>query len=146
MASTLPLQVSPSSGLPIYRQLVDQVRAQIAGGRLDAGEFLPSVRRVAEDLQINPMTVSKAYSILERDGLLELVRGQGMRVAATRAAVNGKIRRDVLNPLLSQVAAAARQLSLTPRQVIEELKPLLEEKRPGDKHHGERDHEEKRHD
>jgi GntR family transcriptional regulator len=127
MASTLPLQVSPSSGLPIYRQLVDQVRAQIAGRRLAAGEFLPSIRRVAQDLQVNPMTVSKAYSILERDGLIELVRGQGMRVAPTGATANGKIRRDVLAPLLSQVAAAAKQLSLSPRQVIEELKPLLEE-------------------
>ena len=127
MSSTLPLQVSPSSGVAIYRQLVDQVRAQIAGGRLGTGEFLPSVRRVAEDLQINPMTVSKAYSLLERDGLLELVRGQGMRVASVRAKANGKIRRDVLGPLLNQVAAAARQLSLSPRQVIEELKPLLEE-------------------
>jgi GntR family transcriptional regulator len=127
MSSTLPLQVSPSSGVAIYRQLVDQVRAQIAGSRLGTGEFLPSVRRVAEDLQINPMTVSKAYSILERDGLLELVRGQGMRVASVRAKANGKIRRDVLDPLLNQVAAVARQLSLSPRQVIEELKPLLEE-------------------
>jgi GntR family transcriptional regulator len=127
MSSTLPLQVTPSSGVAIYRQLVDQVRAQIAGGRLGTGEFLPSVRRVAEDLQINPMTVSKAYSILERDGLLDLVRGQGMRVASMRAAANGKIRRDVLGPLLNQVAVAAKQLSLSPRQVIEELKPLLEE-------------------
>jgi GntR family transcriptional regulator len=127
MASTLPLQVSPSSGLPIYRQLVDQVRAQIAGRRLAGGEFLPSIRRVALDLQVNPMTVSKAYSILERDGLIELVRGQGMRVVPTGAGANGKIRRDVLAPLLSQVAAAAKQLSLSPRQVIEELKPLLEE-------------------
>jgi GntR family transcriptional regulator len=128
MASTLPLQVSPSSGVPIYRQLIDQVRAQIAGGRLGAGEFLPSVRQVAEDLQINPMTVSKAYSFLERDGLLELVRGQGMRVLSVRAGANGKIHRDVLGPLLIQVAAAARQLSLSPRQVIDELKPLLEDK------------------
>jgi GntR family transcriptional regulator len=127
MASTLPLQVSPSSGVPIYRQVVDQVRAQIAGGRIPAGEYLPSVRRVAQDLQINPMTVSKAYSLLERDGLLELVRGQGMRVATVKANANGKIRRDVLSPLLEQVAAVARRLSLTPRQVIEELKPLLEE-------------------
>ena len=127
MASTLPLQVLPQSGVPIYRQLVDQVRAQIAGGRLSAGEFLPSVRRVAEDLQINPMTVSKAYSLLERDRLLEMVRGQGMRVVATKSAANGKIRRDVLLPLLQQVAAVANQLSLPPSRVIEELKPLLEE-------------------
>jgi GntR family transcriptional regulator len=127
MSSTLPLQVSPSSGMPIYRQLVDQIRSQIAGGRLAVGEFLPSVRKVAQDLQVNAMTVSKAYSLLERDGLVELVRGQGMRIAPTRSTSNGKIRRDVLQPLLRQVATTAQQLSLTPRQVIEELKPLLEE-------------------
>jgi GntR family transcriptional regulator len=127
MSSTLPLQVSPSSGVPIYRQLVDQIRSQIAGGRLVAGDFLPSVRKVAADMQINVMTVSKAYSLLERDGLLELVRGQGMRIAPTRPKSNGKIRKDVLQPLLRQVAVAAQQLSLTPRQVIDELAPLLEE-------------------
>src|ERR1700758_237959 len=72
--------VAPSSGVPIYRQLLDQVRAQIATGRLAPGQFLPSVRQVAAELTVNPMTVSKAYSLLERDGIVELVRGQGMRV------------------------------------------------------------------
>jgi GntR family transcriptional regulator len=72
--------VAPSSGVPIYRQLLDQVRAQIATGRLAPGDFLPSVRQVAGELTVNPMTVSKAYSLLERDGIVELVRGQGMRV------------------------------------------------------------------
>lgn len=127
MSSTLPFQVSPSSGVPIFRQLADQVRAQIAGGRLMAGELLPSVRRVAQDLQINPMTVSKAYSLLQRDGFLELVRGQGMRVSATMTARSGESRLAALLPLLRQVADTAKQLSLSPRQVIQELRPLLEE-------------------
>ena len=60
-------QVNPSSGVPIYRQLMDQVRALIASGRLAEGELLPSVRQVGQELQINKMTVSKAYSLLERD-------------------------------------------------------------------------------
>ena len=106
---------------------MDQIRAQIAGGRLTAGEFLPSVRQVAQELEVNPMTVSKAYSLLEKDQVVELVRGQGMRVLPTRAAGNGKAQRDVLLPLLEQVAATARHLSLTPRQVIQQLQPLLEE-------------------
>src|SRR5438093_12203670 len=110
MSRPFALCVAPTSGLPIYRQLVEQVRQQVAGGRLAAGEFLPSVRQVAEELQVNPMTVSKAYSILERDGVVELVRGQGMRVRET--ATNGKVRRQALLPLLKQVAATARQLSL----------------------------------
>ena len=129
MRPALAMTVSPASGVPIYRQLIDQIRAQIAGGRLTPGEFLPSVRQVAEDLQVNPMTVSKAYSLLEKDGVVELVRGQGMRVQPTPASGNGKARaqRDVLLPLLEQVAATARHLSLTPRQVIQLLQPLLEE-------------------
>src|SRR6266567_3208496 len=73
-------QVFPASGLPIYRQLIDQVRRHVATGRLPAGDYLPSVRQVALELEVNPMTVSKAYSLLEREGVVELVRGQGMRV------------------------------------------------------------------
>jgi GntR family transcriptional regulator len=127
MRPALALYVSPGSGVPIYRQLVDQVRAQIAGGRLSVGEFLPSVRQVAEELAVNPMTVSKAYSLLERDGAVELVRGQGMRVNDPGPAGNGKARRAALNPLLEQVALTAKQLNLTPQQVLAQLKPLLEE-------------------
>lgn len=126
MPGEYALTVAPTSGVPIYKQLVDQIRAQVAGGRLPAREFLPSVRQVAEHLQINPMTVSKAYSLLEKDGVVELVRGQGMRVNPPGSAGNGKARRAALLPLLNQVVEAARHLSLTPEQVIAELRPLLE--------------------
>ena len=125
MRPAVSISVSPVSGVPIYRQLMDQLRAQVAGGRLAAGEFLPSVRQVAEELQVNPMTVSKAYSLLERDGVVELVRGQGMRVKET--ATNGKARREAILPLLKQVASTAKQLALKPEQVITQLKPLLED-------------------
>jgi GntR family transcriptional regulator len=121
------LQVLPASGVPIYRQLQDQIRSQIAGGRLAAGEFLPSVRQLAQRLAVNPMTISKAYSLLERDGIVELVRGQGMRIKAPLPSANGKARRQVLVPLLQQVAAAAAQLSLSPDEVVAMLKPLLKE-------------------
>ena len=126
MSAPFGLSVAASSGAPIYRQLVDQVRARVAGGRLAAGEFLPSVRQVAEHLQVNPMTVSKAYSLLERDGVVEFVRGQGMRVRPPGPAANGKARRQAILPLLQQVADAARHLALSPEQVLADLKPLLE--------------------
>jgi GntR family transcriptional regulator len=129
MRPAMLLQVAPTSGVPIYRQLVDQIKAQIAGGHLPAGEFLPSVRQVAEQLQINPMTVSKAYSLLEEKEAVELVRGQGMRVRPPGAAANGKAREQAIVPLLRQVADKARQLSLEPQQVLERLKPLLKEER-----------------
>ena len=125
MQPAIALDVRPNSGVAIYRQLVEQLRAQVAGRRLAAGEFLPSVRTVAEHLQINPMTVSKAYSLLEREGVVEFVRGQGMRVMTQ--PTNGKVRRQAIRPLLEQVAATAKQLSLSPEQVIAQLKPMLEE-------------------
>lgn len=129
MASNFLFQIHPNSGVPIYRQLMDQVQAQIHAGRLPGGEMLPSVRQIAEELQINPMTVSKAYSLLERDGVIERVRGQGMRVALMKKpTLSVRDRREKLLPLLEQVAAQAFQLGLTREQVLAALTPLLKER------------------
>jgi GntR family transcriptional regulator len=120
-------QVFPASGVPIYRQLTEQVRLHAASNRLKAGEFLPSVRQVAQELQINPMTVSKAYSNLERDGVLENVRGQGMRLKAPGPSGAIRERRAALKPLLEHVVATAYQLSLSPNDVLRLLEPMLED-------------------
>ncbi|MFM9966502.1 MAG: GntR family transcriptional regulator [Planctomycetaceae bacterium] len=130
MASNFLFQLHPTSGVPIYRQLMDQVQSHIHAGRLPSGEMLPSVRQMAEELQVNPMTVSKAYSLLERDGLIERVRGQGMRVkgGAARALLPVKDRRQMILPLLEQVAAKAFQLGLTREQLLAALTPLLKER------------------
>ncbi len=127
MGSSFYFHVFPASGVPIYRQLMDQVQTLIASRRLMPGVFLPSVREVAGELEINPMTVSKAYSLLERDGILELVRGQGMRVKTPVPKGNLKERQAVLAPLLKQVVAQAYQLSLGASHVEEMLKPMLKE-------------------
>jgi GntR family transcriptional regulator len=127
-ASTSYFQVNPSSGVPIYRQLMDQVRALVASGRLAEGDLLPSVRQVAQDLQVNQMTVSKAYSLLERDGVVERVRGQGMRVNHKSPRGTVKERQNELRPLLEQVATQAYQLALTREQVLAALDPLLKER------------------
>jgi GntR family transcriptional regulator len=80
------LPVDPSSGLPIYRQIVDQVRRMIVAGGLAVGERLPSVRELSATLQINPLTVAKAYGELELAGLVEMRRGLGVFVAERGAA------------------------------------------------------------
>jgi GntR family transcriptional regulator len=128
MAPVLLFQINPSSGVPIYRQLMDQVRTLIGTGRLTEGAMVPSVRQIAEGLQINPMTVSKAWSLLERDGVLERVRGQGMRVlAAAKPRATVKERQQALQPLLEQVVIQAAQLSLSREQVLAAMAAALKE-------------------
>lgn len=128
-ASSL-FRVEPSSGVPIYRQLMDQVLSLRASGRLTPAAFLPSVRQVAEELAVNPMTVSKAWSLLERDGVVELVRGQGMRVTIPHTTASHSQRLDELRPLLEQVAARAHQLALPRRSVLDTLDGLLPKEKP----------------
>ena len=79
------LTVDPSSGFPVYRQIMDQVRRMIVAGRLTSGEKLPSIRELAATLQINPLTVGKAYTELERSGIIEMRRGLGMYVRPPEA-------------------------------------------------------------
>lgn len=127
MGSKFRFHVYPSGGAPIYQQLMQQVKFQVASGNLRAGEVLPSVRDTAEELEINPMTVSKAYSLLEREGILVRDRGQGMRVAS--APVKGGIRerREELKSLLKEVIVKAHQLGLDAGEVLNLLRPMLED-------------------
>ncbi|MEI6437622.1 MAG: GntR family transcriptional regulator [Candidatus Omnitrophota bacterium] len=118
----LYFQISPTSGVPIYRQLFDQVKICIAMGKFTEGQFLPSIRDVAKSLEINPMTVSKAYSLLEKSGHLEFVRGQGMRVPASPQVSHGVVSpEDELAPLLREVVNRAQQMSLERERVIEKF-------------------------
>jgi GntR family transcriptional regulator len=73
----MPLHLSPESGVPLYQQLVEQVKHAVESGAIRAGEQLPSVRQMAEDLVINPNTVARAYRELESEGMIELKHGSG---------------------------------------------------------------------
>ncbi|HWW21079.1 MAG TPA: GntR family transcriptional regulator [Steroidobacteraceae bacterium] len=122
------LHVQPSAPEPIYRQIVEQLRRLIASGKLLPGVELPSVREIAGRHAINPMTVSRAYSLLEYEGLLERQRGKGMIVAATRRRPQSDDSRlELLQPRLQEVARQARELGLPDRRVLERLQALLEE-------------------
>jgi GntR family transcriptional regulator len=111
--------LNPQSGIPIYRQVVDQVTRLIAGGHLAPGATLPSVREVALDHAVNPMTISKAYALLEAEGLLERQRGKPMRVAARRrsqAALTERL--DQLAGPVEQLVLAARQLEIGKKDLV----------------------------
>ncbi len=113
--------LNPQSGIPIYRQLVDQIRHLIAGQQLNVGEALPSVRELALLHAISPMTISKAYSIAEAEGLLIRQRGKPMLVAEQPPIKERKIERlSRLEPLVNQTVTAAKQLGLS-QQDVEKL-------------------------
>lgn len=120
-------QIQPSSGIPIYKQIVDQVERLVASGSLSPGDEMPSVRKVAVHFEVNPMTVSKAYSMLETSNILERRRGMGMFVASnSENAKSVKERIELIKPVLEDVAEQAKQLGLPNEKVIELLKKLME--------------------
>ena len=136
--SSLEFTVQPTSGVPIYRQIIDQIRALVSSGRLKPGDRLPSVRQVAADLQINMMTVSKAYAKLENEGVIERERGLGMRVplpgidskgAASEPRHSLDERMQHLKPLVEELATRAWQLKLTDDQVHALVKSVLKERK-----------------
>lgn len=118
--------ITTGAAEPIYRQLVDQARRLIAGGQLAPGDTMPSVREVAHTLALNPMTVSKAYGILEMEGVLARRRGLGMTVADTsHSSRSAASRADLLRPTLERAAREARQLELDPDTVLALFEQLL---------------------
>ncbi|QBE66302.1 GntR family transcriptional regulator [Pseudoduganella lutea] len=118
--------IATDSSLPIYRQLMEQVRRLIAAGVLAPDDILPSVRQVARTLAVDPMTVSKAYRLLEMEGVLERVRGQGMRVALRHIDRHAQ-REALLLPSLKQAAREARQLELDDHTSLELFRKALNE-------------------
>lgn len=119
--------IATGSTEPIYRQLVDGVRRRVAAGQLRAGEEMPSVRELAQALAVNPMTVSKAFQMLEAAGVLERRRGLAMVIAeqaAPREDAAGRL--ALLQPTLQRAAAEAHQLGLTPKQALGLFERLLD--------------------
>jgi len=104
--------LKPESGVPLYRQLVDQVRGRIESGALRVGDTLPSVRSLALDHAINPMTISKAYALLEAEGWLERHPGKPMTVADPRRQANRNKREAALESRLRELVSIARRLGL----------------------------------
>jgi len=113
------------SGVPVYRQLVDQVRGGIASGSLSAGDQLPTVRQLAVDLAINPNTVMRAYRELELGGLLETHQGTGTFISDKKPEKKTAERERQLGQMISEFAARAGAAGFTLEEVIDRLQELL---------------------
>lgn len=121
------LIINSRSGVPIYRQLVQQIENGIVGGILDPGEQLPTVRDVALQLTVNPNTVARAYRELEHRGLIESTQGRGTFVSAGVASGRGEERELIFKQKLEAVLQEARQLNLDQGRVAELFKEALKQ-------------------
>jgi len=125
---SLEFEIHPSSGVPIYRQVMDQVRALVASGRVRPGDMLPSIRQLAADLEVNMMTISKAYARLEAEGILERVRGTGMRVTESVSRGTVAQRQEEIQAFVDALVTRAMQLNLTESQIISAIRTALKER------------------
>jgi|SRR5882672_3666080 len=112
------------SGVPVYRQLIDQVRSGMALGSLAAGDQLPTVRQLAVDLAINPNTVMRAYRELELGGLLETHQGTGTFVAKKKLERKDAERERQLTQLASEFAARVGAAGFAIEELVERLGEL----------------------
>lgn len=128
---TIPPRIfilQPSSGVPIYRQLIEQVRRMVASGQLTPGMEFPSVREVAAEYTVNPTTISKAYSLLESEGLLQRHRGKPMTIATPRRNQNSLAQRlKQVEPQVEALVLAARQLDLQESDLTQLIKRKMGE-------------------
>lgn len=136
----LPFLVNPSSPAPIFRQIADGLRAAIGRGAIPAGELLPSVRVIAEELGVNPNTVHKAVADLERDGLVAAERGRGMVVLTGTRQQARTAGEEALVDALSDVVRQARAAGLS----NERLEQLLRRAQRQVGHGGQGEHEHER--
>ena len=123
-------RLDPASGVPVYRQLIDQVLGGLAAGSLAEGAQLPTVRQVAVDLEINPNTVQRAYRELEIRGVLETQQGTGTFVGRQKPQRNDGERRRQLGRMAGEVAARAGAAGFTVADLIEQLQDYVSDNSP----------------
>jgi GntR family transcriptional regulator len=107
------LQINYKSGKPVYLQVVDQIKAAAASGAMQAGEPLPSIRPLAEDLRINRNTIAKAYTELESQGVIETIPGKGCFLKPNNSPLKKEVRRKLLIDEIDQVVVQAHHLQVS---------------------------------
>ncbi|MCJ7442254.1 MAG: GntR family transcriptional regulator [Thermoanaerobaculaceae bacterium] len=126
----ISFRLDPASGVPFYRQVIDQTLAGIATGALVPGEQLPTVRTLAVELQVNLNTVAKAYRELEIRGVLNTQQGSGTYVALVQVERDQVERRRQVVQLVDEFLARAAAAGLPPEEVVAELAVRVEEHKP----------------
>ena len=121
------LHLNPNSGMPIYRQLLQQLRQRIVSGQLVRDEQMPSVRDLSAEIKVNMLTVAKVYQLLESEGLVETRRGLGTFVAGGHETRSVAERRKLIADAVEQVVAEAQHLGLDEGEVVKMIHQRFEE-------------------
>lgn len=116
-----------SSVIPIYEQLVDQIKTQIISGTLKENEVLPSVRKLAGTLKISALTVKKSYDRLEEEGFVVTVHGKGTYVAPTNRAMAAEARRKSVEEDFADAIEKAKSVGMSPQEIRDIIEILMED-------------------
>ena len=125
----MQLHVSPSDGVPIYQQVVNQIKYMVASGRLQQGEQLLPVRKLAEQLIVNPNTVARAYRELESEGVVQSRRGSGVFVSEGGSPLAKREQNKILNERIDMLLAEAAHLNVDLEAVIKLVRQRSEQMR-----------------
>jgi GntR family transcriptional regulator len=120
------INIDVHGGVPIYRQVIDQVKRLIMTGQMSAGEQLESVKNLSTRLKVNPMTISKAYSFLVQEGLVERRRGVGLFVAQLQTDTTANIKSSVLKDAIRKAAFLAVQMEISEKDTVDLLREQFE--------------------
>ena len=123
--------IDPKSGVPFYRQVIDQVQFAIGNGELSTGDQLPTVRQLAVDLKINPNTVARAYQELEIRGVVTTHLGSGTFVADTQIEISEVERQRMLDQICTELLSRASSYGFTVMEVLEALQERIQEDSSG---------------
>src|SRR5438309_10159236 len=113
------LQINFKSGKPVYLQVVDQIKAATAAGTLQAGESLPSIRPLAEELRVNRNTIAKAYTELENQGVIETIPGKGCFLKPNNSPFKKDVRRKLLMEEIDHAIIQAHHLQVPRGEFLE---------------------------
>ncbi|MDP4224652.1 MAG: GntR family transcriptional regulator [Bacteroidota bacterium] len=116
--------LDPKTGIPFYRQIIDQIKYGIASGNLTAGEQLPTVRALAVELKVNLNTITKAYKELEIQNILETQQGSGTFIGKTNVSIPAKEKSKKLNSICNEFMTIAYSYGFTVEEIINELQNL----------------------
>jgi GntR family transcriptional regulator len=123
----LHFQINPHSGVPVYRQMIDQVKYYVASEVLAPGDQLPSIRELAQKLAINPTTVVRVYSDLQHEGIIEMRHGKGAFVANSGHRMSATERDRILREMARHLAVEAVQMGAPASQVLKLVREELAE-------------------